>query len=271
MQPQDPNNPQNVVQPGTVPPVSGGVPPQPQPSVVSPQGQQTNTIPQQPQFSQPVAPMGTPTPAFQPQPQSGGSGIKKIGIIAAIAVVLVAGGVFAATTLLGGNKSDDTTTNSNSRGSGDTVDPQETLKNQDVSAGFNEKVALSNGVGLTVTGIEPNWAATKAGRTAPRPKDGTSHVAVNIIIENNTAEPLRVGGTDFTLFDQGGESYIEGLTTYQADEQVLTLGEIPAGGSKTGQIIYTNVPNGRSLSFVYEEKYRNSGTGEELSVKATFK
>lgn len=99
MQPQDPNNPQNVVQPGTTPPVSGGVPPQPQPSVVPPQGQQINAIPQQPQFSQPVTPMSTPTPTFQSQPQPSGSGTKKIVIIAVAALVVLGGGAFALTQL----------------------------------------------------------------------------------------------------------------------------------------------------------------------------
>jgi hypothetical protein len=189
-------------------------------------------------------------------------------VIVLVTLAVIAGIIFAGLKVI--NQSDDTS-DTNESSNSKTVDQQETLKNQDVSVGFNEKVELSNGVAITVSGIEPNWQATKEGRDTPTAADGTSHVAVNITVVNMTEEAFRFGGTDFTLFDSSGNDYIETYTNYQADDEVITLGEIPARGSRTGQIIYRNVPNGADLSFVYEEDYKNSGTGEEVTVKATFK
>jgi len=191
-----------------------------------------------------------------------------------ILVVLVVVGVVAAAGFMVFNKDSDSDSSNaeSSQSSGDLVDAQEEIKDQDIKASLNEQVDLSNGYSIKVTGIERGWAGpVKEGRRIPSNQDGEEIVAVNVTITNNSAEEISIGGRSIGLIDESGEDYIEALSSYQLDEDVMLLEKLAPGASRSGQIIYPGVPKDAQLTYIYDSSYKNFINDEIIQLKAEIK
>ena len=249
------------------------------------------------QFGTPSpAPAPTPTEAPAAAPSFGATvaqpskKISKgllIGIIAG-AIVLLAGIGVGAYALLSGDDADGESSNSVTEaiknvatGKKDVIDrPDGTLDlsrsddgkediiAQDLSAKLNQQVNLSDGLSLMVTKVERNFTGFNSKYVTVA--EGKEVIAVTVVVGSRAEEGTRLRQAGLKVSAPSNEAIsstfasslakvenaFDANSTIKKDEQV------------SGVILYQVAKGEQPLSLTYSAPYKNSATGESVTVKA---
>lgn len=201
-------------------------------------------------------------------------------IISSAAIVLLIGGGFLAIQLF---KSDSSGSSNNSQNKAvaskevDTqartdgtldlsnlVDYRQVIKTQNISAGLNQQVNLSDGISYMVTGIDRN--ATIDNKYY-KPGTGKEFVKVNVVVGNRrNSGSIYLGGSDFKLKNSAG-----GLQNYKFISEsyapgVLVSTDVESGKQISGFVVFEVDSNETLASIVTSESYSNSSTGEKVTI-----
>ena len=273
MQP-DPNQP---TQPVTPPEFAPATPP------VQPENSFAQPAPTQP--VQPIA--GPAAPAFNPNDPtpspSKGPNMKIVIVIIAVVLFLLGAAGMLAYYMLTGDKKDDTTTQTTTTGESkdvvdrtdgkldltSTIDGNESIKAQDIKAGLNQQVNISNGLSFMITKVERNYT----GITNPKAKvyEGQEVVRVSLTVgsRNSGNSVTKLSTSDFDVFaGQKEASLRNGDDTWAvADSLDSRVSFKEAGEQVTGSYIFI-VDKDAEMSFVYTANYKNYKTEEKVAIKA---
>jgi len=273
MQP-DPNQPTQPVTPPEFAPTTPPVQPE-------------NSF-SQPAPTQPVQPITSPVaPAFNPNDPtpspSKGPNMKIVIVIIAVVLFLLGAAGMLAFYALTGDKKDDSTTQTTSTGESkdvvdrtdgkldltNTVDGTDSIKAQDITAGLNQQVNISNGLSFMITKVERNYT----GVTNPSAKvyEGQEVVRVSIAVGSRNASNTvtKLSSSDFELFaGQKEASLRNGSDAWEvADSLDTRVSFKEAGEQVSGSYIFV-VDKDAKLSFVYTANYKNYKTEEKVAIKA---
>jgi hypothetical protein len=257
--------------------------PQPQPQPSAPPAQQPNAF------------FATPAQAPQQPPAAPSSGKKKVLIIAAIAggVLIVTAIIIGLLGSMGSGSSPlqgaiNTTTGQASdvvpRSDGtllvdSTINRTEAAKTQDISAGLNEQINLSDGFSFMVTGVEvvESFQRTLSGKAVTfRPDSGNEFISVAYVV-GSRAEDITVSYSS-TTFDvknvASGEKY-SAIQFLSSDVNLpkgyysLKMEVLRESGTQQAFIVYYEVPKGSSLTTEREQEYQRSSSDEMIVIKGT--
>lgn len=111
---------------------------------------------------------------------------------------------------------------------------------------FNiNETAVYNDVYYTITNVEYS-----NGDDWDSPAEGKQYVIVTINIENKSEDKISYNTYDWTMLNSQGQEDEESFTIIDSDTN-LGSGELIAGGSKTGTIVFEENKNESSLKLLY--------------------
>lgn len=116
--------------------------------------------------------------------------------------------------------------------------------NEKKSFNINE-TAVYNDVHYTITNVEYS-----NGDEWDSPAQGKQYVIVTVKIENKSEEKISYNTYDWTMLNSQGQENEEALAIIDSDTN-LGSGELIAGGSKTGTMIFEEDKNETSLKLLY--------------------
>ena len=115
---------------------------------------------------------------------------------------------------------------------------------------FNiNETAVFNDVHYTVTNV-----SYSNGDEWDQPSDGKEYVIVTVKIENKSDSKISYNTYDWSMVNSQGQEDDEAFTTIDNDTN-LSSGELMAGGTKTGTIVFEQPKDESSLKLLY---YSNS-------------
>ncbi len=131
-----------------------------------------------------------------------------------------------------------------------TSDVDEEVKVTDVDGNakttFNvNETAVLDGVHYTVTKVKHS-----KGDDWDEPSKGNEYVIVTIKIENKSEEKISYNALDWKMINSQGQEDNETFTTIDTDTN-LSSGDLIAGGTKTGTIVFEEPKDDDSLKLVY--------------------
>lgn len=130
--------------------------------------------------------------------------------------------------------------NSNSNGVSDV--------NGNVKTSFSlNETAVFEDVHYTVTNVEYS-----NGDEWDKPSDGKNYVIVTLKIENKSDSKISYNGYDWKMINSQGQEDDEAFTTINTDTS-LNSGDLAAGGTKTGTLVYEEPKDESSLKILYYE------------------
>ena len=137
----------------------------------------------------------------------------------------------------------------------------DTNGNKKTSFSINE-TAVFEDVHYTVTNVEyPN------GSEYDTPADGKNYVIVTLKIENKKNEKISYNTYDWKMINSQGQEDDETFTTINNDTG-LSSGDLAAGGTKTGTLVYEESKDESSLKLLY---YSNSLFDENSTFEIVVK
>lgn len=226
--------------------------------------------------------INAPTPSVQPlSKQSSGSKAKVIIIIVIVIAVLGVGGVVAFLLMrnTGGSNPVSSITNTISGGNkevidrkdgtldlGTLIDKQETIKNQDIKAGLNQQVNLSDGMSYMVTAVERNFSSQSR---SLRVRDGKELIKISVVVGNKNKEgEAFINGAFFKLRNSAGGLLNTEFVSETDMPDALKSQSIAPGKQVKGSIIF-EVDKGEAVSaLVTEDQYENFSTKEKVTIKS---
>lgn len=146
------------------------------------------------------------------------------------------------------------------------VSRQNSIADQDVTAGLNQQVNLNDAISFMVTGVERDWQTEVV-----KPGEGRELVKLQVTVGNRHAGGgLYVPISSFSLMDSQGSRLRP--TTILTDEvpDALTSGEIGTGQSVSGTLIYEVTKGDDLRGLGYDAFYQTPG-GDEVTIKALIK
>lgn len=112
---------------------------------------------------------------------------------------------------------------------------------------------------VVVKSVDRNW---NSGDSYIKPSDGKEYVHVTISITNKSSDKISYNVYDWSMEDSTGD--IKSQTFVTGDDDNLSSGDLAAGGTKTGSIVF-EVPKGDAgLKLHYEPSFWSS---KELTIK----
>ncbi len=130
-----------------------------------------------------------------------------------------------------------------------------------ISVGINE-VAVYKGVNYTVTNVEYS-----NGDEWYQPSDGNEYVIITIKIENNSDEKISYNTYDWQMINSQGQEDSATFTIIDTDTN-LSSGDLIAGGTKEGTIIFEEPKDDASLKLVF---YENLLLDDEPNIEIIIK
>ncbi len=124
------------------------------------------------------------------------------------------------------------------------------------------ETAVYDGVNYTVTNVEYS-----NGGEWDKPADGKQYVIVTIKIENKSDSKISYNVYDWKMLNSQGQEDTESFTTIDSDTN-LSSGDLAAGGTKTGTIVFEESKDESSLKLQY---YSNSLFDENSTFEITIK
>lgn len=118
--------------------------------------------------------------------------------------------------------------------------------NGDNKVVFNiNETAVYEDVHYTVTNVEYS-----NGDDWDKPADGKNYVIVTVKIENKSGEKIAYNSLDWTMLNSEGQEDDETFSTIDSDTN-LSSGDLAAGGSKTGTLVFEEKKDESSLKLLY--------------------
>ncbi len=142
--------------------------------------------------------------------------------------------------------------------SGGVTDTNGTKK---TSFNVNETAVFEN-VHYTVTNVEYS-----NGDEFDTPANGKNYVIVTLKIENKSEEKISYNTYDWKMVNSQGQEDDETITTIN-NETSLNSGDLAAGGTKTGTLVYEESKDETSLKLLY---YSNSLFDENSTFEIVVK
>ena len=137
----------------------------------------------------------------------------------------------------------------------------DTNGNKKTSFSINETVVFED-VHYTVTNVEYS-----NGSEYDTPADGKNYVIVTLKIENKSDEKISYNTYDWKMINSQGQEDDETFTTISNDTG-LSSGDLAAGGTKTGTLVYEESKDESSLKLLY---YSNSLFDENSTFEIVVK
>lgn len=138
---------------------------------------------------------------------------------------------------------------------------KDTQGNDKTSFSINE-TAIYDNVHYTVTNVEYS-----NGSEWDTPADGKNFVVVTIKIENKSDSKISYNTYDWKMINSQGQEDDEAFTTINNDTG-LSSGDLAAGGTKTGTLVYEELKDETSLKLLY---YANSLFDENSTFEIVIK
>ena len=118
--------------------------------------------------------------------------------------------------------------------------------NGNAKSSFNvNETAVYEDVHYTVTNVEYS-----NGDEYDNPADGNNYVVVTVKIENKSDEKISYNALDWQMINSDGQEDSETFTTIDSDTN-LNSGDLVAGGTKTGTIVFEESKDATSLKLNY--------------------
>ena len=153
---------------------------------------------------------------------------------------------------------DDSSESTESTESTETTETNET--NEKTSYGLNE-TAVYNDVHYTVTNVEYS-----NGTQYDKPADGMNYVIVTLKIENKSDSKISYNTYDWKMINSQGQEDDGAFTTVDNDTH-LSSGDLIAGGTKTGTLVYEEPTNESSLKLLYYSSIFDDKSEFEIVIK----
>lgn len=120
--------------------------------------------------------------------------------------------------------------------------------NGNVKTSFSlNETAVFEDVHYTVTNVEYS-----NGDEWDKPSDGKNYVIVTLKIENKSDSKISYNTYDWKMINSQGQEDDETFTTINTDTS-LNSGDLAAGGTKTGTLVYEELKDESSLKLLYYE------------------
>lgn len=133
--------------------------------------------------------------------------------------------------------------------------------NKKTSFNVNE-TAVFEDVHYTVTNVEYS-----NGSEWDTPADGKNYVILTLKIENKSDSKISYNTFDWKMINSQGQEDDEAFTTINSDTS-LSSGDLAAGGTKTGTLVYEESKDETSLKLLY---YSNSLFDENSTFEIVVK
>lgn len=133
--------------------------------------------------------------------------------------------------------------------------------NEKTSFQLNE-TAVFEDVHYTVTNVEYS-----KGSEYDKPAEGKNYVIVTLKIENKSDSKISYNTFDWKMINSQGQEDNETFTTVNSDTS-LSSGDLAAGGTKTGTLVYEQAKDETSLKLLY---YSNSFWDENSTFEIVIK
>lgn len=124
------------------------------------------------------------------------------------------------------------------------------------------ETAVYEDVYYTVTNVEYS-----NGSEYDKPAEGKNYVIVTVKIENKSNSKISYNAYDWKMINSEGQEDTETFSTINSDNS-LNYGDLAAGGTKTGTLVYEQSENETSLKLQY---YSNLLFDEESTFEIVIK
>lgn len=133
-------------------------------------------------------------------------------------------------------------------------------ENSKTSFNINEPAVFED-VHYTVTNVEYS-----NGDEWDKPAEGKEYVIVTLKIENKSDSKISYNTFDWTMVNSQGQEDSETFSTIDSDTN-LSSGELIAGGTKTGTLVFEQSKDETSLKLLYYSNMFNENPTFEIIIK----
>lgn len=144
--------------------------------------------------------------------------------------------------------------------SSESTESTETTETNEKTYGLNE-TAVYNDVHYTVTNVEYS-----NGTQYDKPADGMNYVIVTLKIENKSDSKISYNTYDWKMINSQGQED-DGAFTIVDNDTHLSSGDLIAGGTKTGTLVYEEPTNESSLKLLYYSSIFDDKSEFEIVIK----
>lgn len=127
---------------------------------------------------------------------------------------------------------------------------------------FNlNETAVYEDVHYTITNVEYS-----DGNEWDKPAEGKNYVIVTLLIENKSDSKISYNAFDWKMLNSQGQEDDETIAIVDSDTS-LSSGDLAAGGSKTGTLVFEELKDESSLKLLYYSNMFDENAAFEIIIK----